>query len=253
MALLILFHQHHVAQTVDHQWPQLPLEQEDLPVTDGVYARAISSPDQFPELHWLPLRTVLLASDPEQFGLLSRAMQIISWRQHHPFCARCGHATAPHPRGELARVCPACQMHQYPRINPCVIVAIRKGSTQLLARNIRNGQPMAFYSLVAGFVEVGETLEQAVAREVLEEVGIHVHNIRYALSQPWPFPSNLMLGFIADYHHGEIRLQAEEIAEADFFDRQSLPAQLPPAGTISAILIEQLWAEMDRDAQALHP
>lgn len=109
----------------------------------------------------------------------------------------------PHPQGDRALVCPSCQYSQYPRINPCVIVAISKDDTILLARAQRFNRPM--YSLLAGFVEAGrETLEQAVAREVLEEVGVQLKNIRYFGSQAWPFPSNLMLGFTAEWASGNL-------------------------------------------------
>ncbi len=241
---LILLHENTLGLTPAQAWPEGQPEAEDLPVAEGLYAREVTDPAAYPALVWQPVRAVLLAAEPARFALLSRALQVLEWRRRHHFCAQCGTGTQPHPRGELARVCPQCRMHQYPRLNPCVIVAIRKGHRQLLARNCRNGQPLPFFSLVAGFVEVGETLEQAVAREVMEEVGLQVHNIRYVCSQPWPFPSNLMLGFTAEWQSGELHLQPEEIAEADFFAPGECPGPLPPQGTISAALIEAVWQDI---------
>ena len=147
----------------------------------------------------------------------------------------------PHPQGDRALVCPSCQYSQYPRINPCVIVAISKDDTILLARAQRFNRPM--YSLLAGFVEAGETLEQAVAREVLEEVGVQLKNIRYFGSQAWPFPSNLMLGFTAEWASGDLVLQEEEIMDAQFFRYDALP-QTPPAGSIAYQLIHATVTEL---------
>ncbi|XID75474.1 NAD(+) diphosphatase [Alkanindiges sp. WGS2144] len=171
----------------------------------------------------------------QQFEQTSRALQLLEWQRNHLFCSRCGHQAQPHPY-EHAMLCPVCDYSQYPRIQPCVIVAITNGEQILLARSARRHTSM--YGLIAGFVEVGETLEQAVARETLEEVGIHLKNIEYLASQPWPFPSNLMLGFKAEYAGGELCLQREEIADAAFFAFDQLPT-IPPHGSIAYWLIEQ--------------
>ena len=131
----------------------------------------------------------------------------------------------------------------YPRISPCIIVAVRKGPAILLAAHRRHYQaedPM--YTVLAGFVEAGENLEQCVAREVFEESGIRVRNVRYVASQPWPFPHSLMMGFTADYQSGEIKVQDDELVAADFFEADRLP-RLPPHGTIARRLIELCLAE----------
>ena len=128
--------------------------------------------------------------------------------------------------------------HQYPRVQPCVITIITKGQDEvLLAKNVHNKSNM--YGLIAGFVEVGETLEEAVQRETLEEVGLKLKNIRYMSSQPWPFPSNLMIAFQAEYDSGEIKLQEEEISDAKFFKFDQLP-EIPFKGSIAHAMIMQV-------------
>ena len=184
-----------------------------------------------PEGHdFIGLRHLLVQAPPAYFEAASAALQILEWDRNHRYCSRCGTATEPHPQGERARVCPACEYSQYPRIQPCVIVAISKGDHILLARAQRYNRPM--YSLLAGFVEVGETLEQAVAREVFEESGLAVDQLRYFGSQSWPFPSNLMLAFQAEWAGGDIVIQEEELMDAQFFHYRQLP-QIPPSGSIA--------------------
>lgn len=192
-----------------------------LPTTDGFQAQ--------------PLRHILSKLSTLQFERISRALQLLEWQKNHRFCSHCGTATIRHAQGEFARVCPACAYTAYPRVNPCVIVVITKGREILLARSHRFANGM--FSLIAGFVEVGETLEQAVAREVKEEVGLDITNIRYVSSQPWPFPTNIMIGFTADYVAGDLVLQEDEIAEAAFYPFDQLP-KTPPKGSIAHRLIQ---------------
>ncbi|HET8729994.1 MAG TPA: NAD(+) diphosphatase [Moraxellaceae bacterium] len=181
------------------------------------------------------LRRLLgLASDAE-FSLAGRAFQVLEWERNHRYCGRCGTLTQSHPLGERARVCPSCRLSSYPRINPCVIVAVTRGDEILLARAQRFTRPM--FSTLAGFMEAGESAEETLHREVLEEVGVRVTNLRYFGSQSWPFPNNLMLGFHAEYAGGELRLQEEEIAEAGFFRFDALPPT-PPRGSIAHALIQ---------------
>ena len=191
--------------------------------------------------HFQSLRSLLLSIDADSFSLAATASQVLEWAKSHRFCCRCGTPTQPHPRGERARVCPACAYHQYPRIHPCVIVAITKDDTILLARAQRFVRPM--YSLLAGFVEVGETLEHAVMREVAEESGIQVKNLRYFGSQSWPFPNNLMLAFQAEWASGEIVIQEEEIMDAQFFRFDALP-EIPPSGSIASQVIHATVTEL---------
>ncbi len=147
--------------------------------------------------------------------------------------------------GELARVCPRCGLQHFPRISPAVIVRIERGDEILLARSPHFAPGV--YSTVAGFVEPGESLEQTVAREVREEVGVEVTNVRYFGSQPWPFPHSLMIGFVADWASGEIRLQEEEIEDAGWFRVGSLPG-LPSRLSIARALIDDFIALSGRRA-----
>ncbi|MBL0632527.1 NAD(+) diphosphatase [Aeromonas veronii] len=183
-----------------------------------------------------PLRQLMVAGDEEGFRLAGRAWQLATFRRTHRFCGECGAPMTP-KAGEWAQVCH--HGHSvYPRISPCIIVAVRKGPEILLAAHRRHYQaddPM--YTVLAGFVEAGENLEQCVAREVFEESGIRVRNVRYVASQPWPFPHSLMMGFTADYESGEIKVQDDELVAAAFFAADRLP-RLPPHGTIARRLIE---------------
>jgi len=198
-------------------------------------ARAIAPHDVPHGYQLVPVRQIISTLDQTGFERISRALQLLEWQRNHRFCSHCGTPTVRHAQGEFAQVCPACGHSAYPRVNPCVIVAITKGETILLARAHRFSTPM--FSLIAGFVEVGETLEQAVAREVKEEVGLDVQNIRYVSSQPWPFPTNIMIGFTAEYAGGELVLQEDEIAEAAFYPFDQLPL-IPPKGSIAHSLIK---------------
>lgn len=221
--------------------PQLVAQADDIIVGQAHDLTVVvrEPPDDFntPEdYQFVPVRQLISHWSATQFEQTSRALQLLEWKRNHQFCSRCGHQAEQHS-SENAMHCPVCQYTQYPRIHPCVIVAITKGKQILLARSVRRHTTM--YGLIAGFVEVGETLEQAVARETLEEVGIQLKNIEYMASQPWPFPSNLMLAFKAEYAGGELELQRNEIADANFFDFDNLPT-IPPKGSIAYWMIEQV-------------
>ncbi len=174
------------------------------------------------------LRQLLLSQNMDVYALAGKANQILHWYDSHRHCGRCGAFTVPHPT-ERALICSSCILTFYPRINPCVIVLVIKDDEILLARHF--GKASAFFSCLAGFMEVGETPEETVVREVYEEVGIEVDNIRYIKSQSWPFPSQLMLGFFADYKSGDISVDGKEIAEARWFPCTDLP--LTPAAGVS--------------------
>ncbi|WP_333608405.1 NAD(+) diphosphatase [Arsukibacterium sp.] len=178
----------------------------------------------------------LLMQGPVIFQLAARAVQVALFMQTHRFCGQCG--SAMHlVNWELASLCHKCGHRCYPRIAPCVLVGIRKQQQILLARSSRH--KAGFFSILAGFVESAETLEQAAVREVMEEVGIAISNLQYVGSQPWPFPHSLMTGFIADYVSGDIVCQPQEIEEAAWFDLDNLPS-VPPAETLSGQIILQL-------------
>ncbi|GIV79785.1 MAG: NADH pyrophosphatase [Litorilinea sp.] len=176
------------------------------------------------------------------FMLAGRAIQVLEWDRTHQFCGRCGTAMAPVP-GERAKRCPSCGLTHFPRLSPAIIIAVTRPGPQgeeiLLARNHRF--PPGRYSVIAGFVEPGETLEECARREVREEVGIEIREIRYFGSQPWPFPNSLMIGFTATYAGGQIRLEDSEIAQADWFTADNLP-QLPPKMSIARRLIDAFVA-----------
>jgi NAD+ diphosphatase len=180
------------------------------------------------------LRALYGRLDEQQFMVAGRAIQIVTWDRTHRFCGQCGTATELVP-GERARKCPACQLTAYPRISPAIIVLITRGHEVLLARG-RNF-PSGFYSTPAGFVEPGETLEEAVAREIKEEVGINVTDIRYFGSQPWPYPHQMMIGFTATWESGDIVIDTNEIADARWFTRDDMP-RIPPRMSISRVLID---------------
>jgi NAD+ diphosphatase len=180
------------------------------------------------------LRTLLDVLDEDQFWLAGRAVQIVDWDRTHQYCGRCGARTDYHPH-DRARVCPSCGLTHYPRLNPAMIVAVVRGDQILLARSHRH--PPGRYSVLAGFVEPGETLEECVAREVKEEVGLDVVNIRYFGSQPWPFPHSLMIAFTCEAPNGEIELDETEMAEAGWYRAGELPL-VPPPPTISRRLID---------------
>jgi NAD+ diphosphatase len=177
------------------------------------------------------------------FNVAGRAVQIITWDRTHQYCGQCATPTETLTQ-ERARRCPACGLTSYPRISPAAIVAVVRrdehGERILLARNHRF--PPGRYSVLAGFVEPGESLEMCAQREVLEEVGIRIKNVRYFGSQPWPFPNSLMLGFTAEYEEGEIRLEESELADAQWFAVGNLPS-LPPKMTIARKLIDWFVAK----------
>lgn len=166
------------------------------------------------------LRSLLFFSDQEKFLLAGRASQLVDWYNNHRFCGTCGKQTV-HHGSERTLVCDNCSLHFFPRISPCVIMLVTKGDKMLLARSSRFKSN--FYSCLAGFIEIGETPEETVHREVKEEVDLQVKNVRYISSQSWPFPSQLMLGFLAEYDSGEIVPEPSEIADANWFDIESLP------------------------------
>jgi NAD+ diphosphatase len=196
-----------------------------------------------PDWKTVPVRNILPAmitgSTGGAVGRLLRAYHIRRWREESRFCGHCGGANRDDPH-ELARHCPVCGRLEFPRISPAIIVLIINDKEQALLAHNRKFQNRV-YSLIAGFTEAGESLEATVVREVREEVGIEVRDIRYIASQPWPFPNSLMLGFTARHAGGVITPDGEEIEDAQWFNRDALP-ELPGHGSVSRYLINR-WLE----------
>ena len=188
------------------------------------------------ELIEIPIRQ-FFSLNPESLSLSARAKSISSWNKSMQFCPTCG------TKLELcktftAKDCPNCKRQIFPQIEPCVIVLVNKEDKILLARHVQRNQDI--YTCIAGFIEAGESAEEAVIREVKEEVGINVKNIKYKGSQGWPFPDQLMLAFTAEYESGTIKLQEDELSEAKWFSKENLPAT-PLPGSVAYKLINSLF------------
>lgn len=213
-------------------------------------SHGIALPTLSDDIAFINYRTLMPIVSQDLGARLSEVIQLLRWQADTRFCSRCASTVTAAPLGERAMVCGVCHLRQYPRIQPCVITVITRPNPKtgvmqiLLGHHHRYGQTVLplQYGLIAGFVEVGETLENAVSREVLEEVGITVTNICYISSQPWPYPSNLMLGFRAEYQSGDIVIQEDELSHADFFDLTDLP-KIPFKGSIAFDLIAKVAAE----------
>ena len=191
--------------------------------------------DPPPHLAAMGLRELFDRLDPAFSARAGRASQVIEWFIGHAYCGRCGTPTRPSAK-ELARNCDSCGMPHYPRVTPAVIMLVEREGSMLLARSAQFRAP--FYSALAGFVEPGETLEEAVAREVAEEVGLDVGAITYFGSQPWPFPSQLMIGFTAVYAAGDIELRDSEIVDAKWFAPTDEMPLLPGRFSIARRLVD---------------
>ena len=184
------------------------------------------------------LRALFGRVDEQWLGLASRAAQLAEWVRTHRYCGHCATAMAAVP-GERAFKCPACGMTAYPRISPAMMVLIRRDDAILLARHTHS--PTGRFSPLAGFLEAGESIEEAIHREVMEEVGLQVHNLAYFGSQSWPFPHSLMIAFTADYAGGEIVRDEREIAEARWFGPQDVQPEQPSSVSISSFLVNAHW------------
>ena len=189
----------------------------------------LSLPDIFQAVPWSELADDLITL----YGL---ARQIAYWEKMSSHCSRCGSVMERIP-ATWGKRCLGCEHLHFPHIHPCVIVLIRRGGKFLLAR--KPEWAPGRYSLVAGFVDFGESLEECVVREVLEETGLKVEAIRYLGSQNWPFPSQLMAGFVAEYASGEISVDGDELEDARWFSREEMPDSLPPARSIARWIIDR--------------
>ena len=176
---------------------------------------------------WRKLRTLFGEIDEGLLAITGRAFQIVEWARTHRFCGACACPTVA-MAGERCVRCPQCGHQAYPRISPAMMVLIQRGDSILLARHLNS--PTGFFTALAGFVEAGESLEEAIHREVLEEVGLRVRDITYFGSQPWPFPHSLMVAFTAQYAGGEIVVDTTEIAQAGWFGPNDVLPPMPPLG-----------------------
>ena len=170
----------------------------------------------------------------EEYKQAGKASQILTWDRNSRYCPMCGVPTV--QVAPIAKRCPQCRQEFYPRISPAVIVLIKKGEDEVLLVHARNFRG-TFKGLVAGFLEPGETLEECVAREVMEETHLHIKNLHYFGSQPWPYPSGIMVGYWADYESGTIKLQDDELSAGAFYSRDNLP-ELPKKLSIARKLID---------------
>lgn len=228
-----------IFENKDLQWSEMEfINKQFLGFLDNkpCYLSELSSGSKIDDGTMLtPLRNLLGRIPDTLFTVCSRSIQLSEWSRNNQFCGACGSQMKTHD-SERAMYCDCNNLLVYPRISPCIIVLVTKGEELLLAHN--KNFPGAFYSTLAGFIEAGESAESAIHREIYEEVKIKVKNIKYYGSQSWPFPSQLMLGYHAEYLEGDITPDGEEIDSADWFNFKKLP-QVPTGNiSISGQLIE---------------
>ncbi len=201
------------------------------------YFDAFAPPEGFQFMH---LRNFALSTSADNFTIVCKAYQLLYWDATHRYCGRCGKLlpslhTETASSQEYSKICSACGQQIFPQIAPAIIIAVLNKGRLLLGHNVRF--PEGLYSLIAGFMEPGETIEQCAQREVYEETGLSIRNIRYFGSQPWPFPHSLMIGLTGEYDYGEISPDGEEISDARWFTPDDLP-KLPGKGSISRRIID---------------
>jgi NAD+ diphosphatase len=187
------------------------------------------------EFTTVPLRKALTLFHPDQYGIGVKAYSVINWDKNHQYCGCCGGPTV-HQGNSFERICPSCQVSFFPRISPSIIVLVHKEDHLVMARSPHF--PPGVYGLIAGFVEAGESLEEAACREVQEEVGLQIKNLSYFGSQPWPFPDSLMVAFTAEYDSGEIVIDENEIESASWYRYNNLPGRPSTSISIAAILLD---------------
>lgn len=225
---------------------------QELPKMKGTACRAYSlknvTTEEVEALKTMDLRSSYNVLDETEYLMAGKAYELLYWDSNTQFCGCCG---APMKRnGIISKQCTNCGKTVWPQVAPAIIVRIRKKAIdngtdslpeQILMVHARNFRRKDYYGLVAGFVETGETLEECVRREVGEETGITIENIRYFASQPWPYPSGIMVGFTADYVSGSVHLQEEELSRGGWFDRDHMPP-VPDKLSIARRLIDD-WLE----------
>lgn len=251
--------QHFLADSNGVLFPREWLKRQDLPILaehglgyfagDPIYLLELQQPIELTGCHWQGLRHFMQQGDADSFKMLGYASQIGTWARQHRFCGSCAGPMQP-VTGERAMHCQVCAIQHYPRLSPSMIVLVTRGEEILLARSPRFNAGV--YSTLAGFVEAGESVEDCVAREVFEEVGLQVKNLQYVASQGWPFPHSLMLGFHTEYAAGEIVMQADEIEDARWFALDDLPL-LPSSNSISRYLIDLYLARRSGQPEPVLP
>jgi NAD+ diphosphatase len=225
------------APSLERAWGLSPVRTQTLGQLDDTTCFSAELPadaEAPPGAMFVDLRQLFGRLSDALMAVAGRAVQVVEWDRTHQFCGACAQPTLPHAKAR-ARVCPACRLEAYPRIAPAMIVLVERGDQLLLARSPHF--PPGIYGALAGFVDAGESVEDAVHREVYEETGIRVQNVRYFGSQPWPFPNSLMLAFQADYEGGELRLDPDEIEDAQFFRADALPRTFPGRVSIGQWLL----------------
>ena len=187
-----------------------------------LFAASVANPEDItdPEL-FQELRMATRGLSPNEMALAGRAKSLLDWHINHRFCAKCGQVSQPQ-EGGLKRKCPSCETEHFPRVNPVVIMLILSDDKVLLGRGA--GWPEGAMSALAGFISPGESMEEAVARETFEEVGIRIRNPRYIFSQPWPWPSQLMMGVFCDAESEELTINKDELEDAQWFTRDEVQA-----------------------------
>jgi NAD+ diphosphatase len=216
---------------------------------DGHAVFAADPDDEFPGER-RGLRDLAPVLSQAEGGMVAHAVGLLNWHRRHRFCANCGTPTVAREAGHV-RVCPACGAQHHPRTDPVVIMLVIDGDRALLGRQAQ--WPTGRYSALAGFVEPGESLEEAVAREVREEAGVQVADVRYRSSQPWPFPTSLMLGFTARWAGGEAAVRDDELEDVGWFTRAAIvdgDVLLPPPTAIARRLIDE-WLGDDEAPDAV--
>lgn len=227
--------------------PPLPIKewtpQQELPPMHGLPCRAYSLDvppvDGLGTLETIGLRQSWFVLPEDFYREAGKAAELLYWDSNTRYCGVCGAPMARHTA--ISKRCTHCGKEVWPQVSPAIIVRIRRGDDILLVHAL-NFKRSEMYGLVAGFVETGETLEECVVREVREEVGLTITNIRYFASQPWPYPCGIMVGFTADYVSGEIKVQANELSAARWCNRHSMPP-IPDKLSIARRLIDDYLAE----------
>ena len=221
--------------------PPLPMKEwtprQQLPPLRGKNCMAYSisvPPEDMAGMETVDLRRSWHLLDRDFYQMAAKGYELIYWDSNTKYCGVCGGLMKRHT--PISKRCTSCGKEIWPQVSPAIIVRVRRDDKILLvhALNFRRSE---MYGLVAGFVETGETLEECVRREVMEEVGLSITNIRYFGSQPWPYPSGIMIGFTADYVDGDIHLQEEELSNAQWFKADNLPP-IPDKMSIARQLID---------------